>query len=188
MVLTEGGRYAYLTWKDFTFGSDSIIVSFRYYKNRALIDEVARTIPNYKAFVEDYIHRSYTIGGMTIFPCHRNSINQRKGTNRRVSDRWDLTLECIRRYYCGEASPLSSVLESDHDFFDLFVDFKGYVDYFFFQDCVTEDYSAVKIWHGKGDFTENPLPETVEDYLAWIEKEMIFLDQRNQRIADYVRS
>ena len=94
----------------------------------------------------------------------------------------------IRRYYCDETSPLSDVLESDRAFFDLFVDFKGYVDYFFFQDCVNEDYSAVKIWHGKGDFSENPLPETVEDYLAWIEKEMIFLDQRNKRIVDYVRS
>ena len=188
MELSEGSKYDYLTWNGFSFGSDSIIVSFRYHKNRTLIDEVSRSIPDYKAFVEDYIHRSYTIGGMTIFPRHPNSINQRKGTNKQISDRWDLTLECIRRYYCGETSPLSEVLESDRAFFDLFIDFKGYVDYFFFQDCVNEDYSAVKIWHGKGDFTENPLPETVKDYLAWIEKEMIFLDQRNKRIADYVRS
>lgn len=47
-----------------------------------------------------------------------------------ISDRWDLTLECIRRYYNGEDSPLYNVFLNDKAFFDLFVDFKGYVDFF----------------------------------------------------------
>ena len=185
MELSEGSKYDYLTWNGFSFGSDSIIVSFRYHKNRTLIDEVSRSIPDYKAFVEDYIHRSYTIGSMVIFPVHKNSMNQRKGTNPRIVDRWDLTLECIRRHYAGEESPLSKVIESDKAFYDLFVDFKGYVDFFFMQDCVSEDYSSVDIWMGDASFRKSGLPETVEDYYKFLIKEHIFLDKRNRRIQEY---
>ena len=178
----------YLTWKDFRFGSDSIIVSFRYQKNRALIENVAKAIPDYRAFVEDYMHRAYTIGGMIIFPKHSGSINQRRGTHQLISDRWDLTLECIRRFYSGEDSPLNSTLQRDKAFFDLFVDFKGYIDYFLLQDCVSSDYSKVKIWLGKGDFNEYPLPQTVDQYLSWIDSEMDFLKKRNKRIEEYTLS
>ena len=56
-------------------------------------------------------------------------------------NRWDLTLECIRRFYAGEQTPLDKVLESDREFYNLFVDFKGYVDFFLLQDCVDENYN-----------------------------------------------
>ena len=73
-------------------------------------------------------------------------------------------------------------LETDRDFFDLFIDFKGYVDYFFLHDCVSEDYSAVDVWCGKNDFYESGLPETVEEYFSFMEKQMKFLEKRNRRI------
>ena len=85
---------------------------------------------------------------MVIFPVHPNSMNQRRGMNTLISDRWDLTLECIRRHYAGEDSPLSKVIEADKAFYDLFVDFKGYVDFFLLQDCVSGNYSSVNIWMG----------------------------------------
>lgn len=185
MKLDVGWNATYLTWKDFRFGSDSIIVSFRYRKMKELLDSVSKAVPDYKAFVENYIHRSYTIGGTIIFPKHRNSINQCKGTNPLIADRWDLTLECIRRYYKGENSPLYDVLLTDKRFFDLFVDFKGYVDFFLLQDCVSSDYSKVDIWLGDGEFDENPLPKTTDQYLWWIDKEMMFLEKRNLRIKEY---
>lgn len=130
---------------------------------------------------------SYTIGPMIIFPKHQNSINQRRGTNQYICDRGDLTLECIRRWYGGEESPLSGILDSDADFFKLFVSFKEYVDYFFLQDCVTDDYSKVKIWYGKGDFSEiYPMPKTVEEYLKWIDDQKEFVQLRNRRNDDFV--
>ncbi len=187
MDLHCGNGPDYLTWNSYRFGSDSIIVSFRYQRNRDLIDAVSKAIPDYRSFVEDYIHRSYTIGGMMIFPRHTGSINQSRGTNPWIRDRWDLTMECIRRFYSQESSPLESALQRDSSFFELFIDFKGFVDYFFLQDCVSEDYSQVNIWLGKGSFDEDPLPQTVEQYLAWIETEMCFLNLRNKRIEDYVR-
>ena len=112
-------------------------------------------------------------------------MNQRRGMSKRISDRWDLTLECIRKYYEGEESPLYNGILQDKPFFDLFVNFKGYVDFFFLQDCVSEDYSKVNVWDGKGDFTEDGLPKTLDDYLHFLKKEFEFLAKRNERIKKY---
>ena len=188
MNLKAGSGSNYLTWKDYRFGSDSIIVSFRYYHYKDLIEQAMAQLPDYKAFYEDFLHKTYTIGGMIIFPKHRNSINQNKGTNKLISDRFDLTLECIRRFYSNEPNPLSDVLEQDRDFFELFVDFKGYVDFFFLQDCVSLDYNKVIIWSGKGDFSENPLPKTIDDYFHFLDCEIDFLQKRNSRINNYVKN
>ena len=186
MELKSGRPYYYLEWKNFDFGSDSIIVELRYpQRNKKILDEVNKKVEDIEAFYEDLERRSYSIGGMIIFPKHNQSINQKRGTNSLISDRWDLTLECIRRYYAGESSPLSQVIESDKAFFDLFVDFKGYVDFFFLQDCVSEDYSTVDIWCGDTSFEKGGLPETIEDYFEFIRREHIFLDKRNARIKEY---
>ncbi len=188
MVLSKGNGSDYLNWNGFRFASDSIIVSFRYQKNIVIIDEIKKRNPDYKSFYEKLIRDSYTIGGAIIFPKHQNSINQRRGTDKYISDRWDLTMECIRLFYKGKENPLYSYLEKDASFFDLFVDFKGYVDFFFLQDCVSDDYQTVDIWEGKGDFSKSGLPDTAEDYLNFIKNEQEFLRKRNQRIADYCNS
>ena len=91
-------------------------------------------------------------------------------------------MECIRRFYNDEDSPLSDVMEQDREFYALFSDFKGYVDFFYLQDCVTEDYKQVRFWLGDGNFTDYPLPRTVDEYLAYIAAELDFLDKRNARI------
>ena len=185
MNLKRGSGPYYLTWEDFRFASDTIIVDFRYWRYRDILAQVKQRVPDYRAFVEDYVHHGYTIGGTIIFPKHPGSINQAKGTNARISDRWDLTLECIRRHYAGEESPLSKAMDSDREFFDLFLDFRDYVDYFFLQDCVTEDYSRVRYWIGDGAFNKNALPQTVDEYLLWLERQRDFLDRRNDRIKEY---
>ena len=184
MELKAGSGPYYLTWKDYRFGSDSIIVSFRHSKCEELMKAVRASMPDYVQFVESFVRRTYTIGGEIIFPKHVNSMNQRKGCHQLIGDRWDLTLECIRRYYIGEDSPLFSTIQADKAFYNLFVDFKGYVDFFFLQDCVTEDYKTVRIWQGKGDFNENPYPQDVEQYLRWIDNQLDFTAKRNQRIAE----
>ena len=184
----QKGKYAdydYLTWKDFRFGSDSIIVEMRYTQYRSVIEQVFDIVGDYKKYYEDILRKSYTIGGMIIFPKHPSSMNQMKGTNKYISDRWDLTMECIRKYYLGEDSPLYKTILRDKDFFDMFIDFKGYVDFFLLQDCVSEDYSKVDVWCGDLSFEKSGLPETVEDYFIFIEKEFKFLEKRNQRIKEY---
>ena len=186
MKLEKGGYYDYLTWKDFRFGSDSILTSFRYVKYRKILEEVSNIVPNYQDYIEDFIHRTYTIGGSIIFP-KENSINRARGVNPHIKDRWDLTLECIRRYYKNESSPLYGTLEKNKKFFDLFLDFKGYVDFFYLQDCISGDYQAVIFWYGDGDLSKNPMPQTVDEYLKWIEKQLVFVSKRNRRIESEIR-
>ena len=180
---SRNGPY-YLNWKQHTFSSDAFIVDFRSHARYTnMIRKIKAELPDwYDELDRTFDHISYTIGGMTIFPLHRNSINQMKGFL--VHDRWDLTHECIRRYYKGEWSPLYKYLFADKPFFDLFVDFRGYVDYFFFQDCVTDDYSKVIFWYGNGSFDEKKYPQSAADYKLWIERELDFLDKRNERIAN----
>jgi len=43
-----------------------------------------------------------------------------------AGDRFDVTLECIRRHYRGEDSPLAEVLAQHADFLRLFRDFRGF--------------------------------------------------------------
>ena len=49
-----------------------------------------------------------------VFPGNRidgkYTINVARGLNKKIADRMDLTLECIRRHYLGEDSPLRDVL------------------------------------------------------------------------------
>ena len=59
MRLNAGNGSDYLTWKDFRFGSDSIIVSFRYKKYSYMIDQVKDTIRDYKKYYENLIRRAY---------------------------------------------------------------------------------------------------------------------------------
>ena len=173
----------YLTWKHFRFGSDSILASFRYIKYRNMLEDVSKVLPDYQKFIENFIHKTYTIGGSIIFP-KENSINRARGINPFIKDRWDLTLECIRRYYQNEDSPLYETLVKNKEFFDLFVDFKGYIDFFFLQDCVSPDYQSVIFWIGDGDLSKNPMPKTVEEYLIWIERQLDFVFKRNKRIEE----
>ena len=175
----------YLRWNDMYFGSDSIIVSFNH-EGYGLRKQIQDSIPNFKDYHEDYLHKTYTIAGSVIFPCLKGSMNQEKGINPRIKDRWDLTLECIRRFYDGEQSPLGKALDKSSSFFELFIDFKGYVDFFLLQDCVDEAYN-VKLWLNTPLFKTNPFPMNVEEYTAWIDKELNFVEKRGERIKSYCR-
>ena len=189
MDLKIGSKRDYLTWKNHRFASDSIIVEFRYKKNLKIIEQAKeKKKEKFKAYYEELLRKSYTIGGMIIFPKHRGSMNQDKGTNWLISDRWDLTLECIRRYYNGENSPLYKTIDRDRWFYQLFLDFKGYVDFFFLQDAVTDDYSSVHIWCGNAEFTTRGLPQTYDDYERFIKNEYEFLSKRNARIKEFSES
>ena len=184
MSLTQGKGY-YLKWNDIYFGSDSIIVSFWHarYKHRDLI---VSSIPNVKDYREDYLKKASTIAGYVIFPQIRWSMNQARGCSRKISDRWDLTLECIRRYYSGEPSPLDTALQRSKAFFDLFVDFKGYVDFFLLQDCVDENYN-VKFWLDTPLFVSMPMPKNLDEYYKWIDSQLDFVAKRGKRIEDYCK-
>ena len=114
--LTAGTGKNYLTGNDFRFGSDSITASFRYKRYSFMLEQVQQVVPDYRTFVENYLRKMYTIGGMIIFPKRPGVINQSRGINPFTKDRWDLTRECIRRYYNHETSPLYDALLRDKKF------------------------------------------------------------------------
>ena len=114
------------------------------------------------------------------------TINGARGFDRSIADRFDLTLECIRRYYLGEPSPtglLGSALARYPEFFALFGDFEGFVDFFLLQDLVDEATSTVKFFTPFEDFTTSPLPGTLDAYRAYRDRSVEFIEARNRRIA-----
>lgn len=131
---------------------------------------------------------TYTIGGMMIFPGNRigrqMTINGARGCHPRIRDRFDLTVECIRRHYGGEPNPLDKSLQRYADFFRLFEDFRGYVDFFMLQDLVSADYSTVRFFLPFHDFTRSPIPKDAESYRAYRQFAELFLESRNGRIRD----
>ena len=126
------------------------------------------------------------MGGMMVFPGNqidgKMTINAQRGCHPRIKDRFDLTVECIRRHYRNESSPLSETLERYADFFGLFGDFRGYVEFFLLQDLVTADFSAVRFFTPFDGFKPWPLPESTEAYSAYKGLAVDFIQARNHRI------
>jgi hypothetical protein len=181
----ENPEYNYLYWKNFRFGSDSIINTYtQHEKMQWLMTDVKDSVKDFAHLQEKYLRENYTIGGELLFSKRRQSINQCRGTNPNIKDRFDLTLECIRRYYENQDSPLSKVLQNDADFFQLFNNFKGYVDFFYLNDLVSEDYSNIKYYLEFDNFNRNPLPQTVDEWLRLYNSQMEFLRARNKRINE----
>jgi hypothetical protein len=113
------------------------------------------------------------------------TINQARGfgeTGRLLADRLDLTVECVRRYYLGEPSPLNEVFRRYDDFFRLFVDFRGYVDFFLLHDMVDNDCSTVKMAMPFNNFSAPPIPGDIKEYLSYMEHTSDLVEKRNVRI------
>lgn len=139
--------------------------------------------------VEIFMAKTRTIGGHIPFPAHKKNgftVNQARGINRKIRDRFDLTLECIRRFYLKEESPLYSVLCEYHDFFELFVDFKGYTDFFLLQDLV-DDSGEVRFLLPFSSFEESPLPENEKEFRDYVDAVLLQIRKRNDRILEYER-
>lgn len=136
----------------------------------------------------------YSIGNMIVFPGRKVdgkwTINQTRGCYRgTIGDRFDLTLECIRRHFQDEPSPLADTLNRYKDFFRLFTDFRGYVDFFLLHDLVTDDYSSVRFFLPFIDFGHrSPYPSSVVEYKAYMQGATQYIKARNKRIHEYAMS
>jgi hypothetical protein len=184
--LSASARGRYLHHKsslgEFHLSSDTVIPTWRSW---AKMSHIIRQIP--EAALDSFQYSNHTIGGMMVFPGDRRpgvaTINGARGFNIRIADRFDLTLESIRRHYRGEPSPLASTLNAYSDFFALFDDFAGYVRFFLLEDLVSEDFANVHVFIPFDDFTTSALPRTVTEYLEYRERAMTFIHARNMRIA-----
>lgn len=174
----------------FRLGSDGIIPTW------STAGWTSRFAPELVAEIEqdtdDFFRLASTIGGYVLFPRNGEgqtgqTINQARGVHRQIADRFDLTLECIRRHYLDPEldSPLAHRLNYYGDFFALFGDFDTYVRFFLLDDLVTPDRGGV--WSLLDDevVTDFPLPAyatTPRHYATFRVNSIRFVRARNKRI------
>jgi hypothetical protein len=171
---------------EFFLASDSVVPTFTRNKRMAHITDHVSSEDRHR-----FLSLSYTIGGMMVFPGNKidgqMTINGARGCHPLIRDRFDLTVECIRRHYSSEPSPLSTALYRYHDFFHLFGDFRGYVEFFLLQDLVSEDFARVRFFTPFSQVQSPVIPQTLEDYNSYRLAAEEFLRARNARIAEATR-
>lgn len=170
---------------EFYFGSDVIARSYKNHKRKKWLTEQIPTEVN------ELFNMSSTIGAYIIFPNNRidgkQTINQARGVNRLIDDRFDLTLECIRLFYSGEKSPLYDTFLRYKNFFDLFDDFMGYIHFFLLDDLIDEN-NKIKFYLPFDGFKTCPSFLDVNQYLLYKTKVIGFIKSRNNRIENYIKS
>ena len=168
---------------NFSLGSDAITHSYKHHRGKKWLTS------QIKEEVNELYNLGSTIGGYIIFPNtqveRKSTINQARGVLRKIDDRFDLTLECIRRFYINESSPLEDTLSRYKDFFQLFDNFKGYV-HFFLLDDVVNDKGAIKFYLPFDNFESNPEFKNIEDYILYKNNVVHFIKCRNQKIEKYI--
>lgn len=186
LELSDHKNGAYLHHKsklgEFFFGSDAITHSYKTHKRKQWL---TTQIPNE---VDELFDAGSTIGAFIIFPNNRidgcHTINQARGVNSLVDDRFDLTLECIRRFYLDQMSPLYHTFLRYKSFFDLFHDFEDYVRFFLLEDLVSKN-QKISFYLPFDDFKNPPSFSSIGEYLSYKAKVMQFIAQRNDRIRNY---
>ncbi len=172
---------------EWILSSDRAVASFTKPANmQPLIDKIG------KDEVADFKKLTDTIGGIIIWPAkkidNKITINGHRGFSPKIADRLDLTMECLRRYYLGQDSPLFETFSRYSSYFDLFLDFRGFVDFFLMNDYVDADYSRCVIAKPYDkNFNKIGRPTTVEEYRSYISSTSDLVKRRNQRIADWAK-
>ena len=175
---------------EYWLGSDGIIPTWSTpgWTNRFVPDLVAEIARD----ENDFYRIASTIGGYILFPRNRagqtgSTINQLRGTHPAIADRFDLTLECIRRYYCEPAAdnPLGPRLAYYGDFFGLFGDFHTYVRFFLLDDLIGEGRDAVTSLLTGEPLTTFRVPafaSSAAEYAGYRQRSIRFVTARNERI------
>ena len=169
---------------DFSLGSDAITHS---YKNQINKRWLTTQIPKE---VQELFNHGSTIGAYLVFPNNqverKHTPNQARGILRLIDDRFDLTLECIRRHYADETSPLAETLKRYAAFFQLFETFEGYIQFFLLDDLLDEQ-GTVRFYLPFDNFQSPPKFMDVNDYLAYKIRVESFINARSRRIESYAK-
>ena len=107
LQLHDDKKNAYLYHKselgNYIFGSDAITHSYKNHKRKYWL---TKQIPHE---VDELFNACSNIGSYIIFPKNKiggnQTINQFRGINKLIDDRFDLTLECISSFLCRPNQP-----------------------------------------------------------------------------------
>ncbi|MGH9126967.1 MAG: DUF6994 family protein [Acidimicrobiales bacterium] len=165
----------------FLLTSDSVLPTFT---RRDDMQAIVRQLP--LADIDALNTISHTIGGMVLWPGNQIdgkwTINQARGCIGKIADRFDLTVDCVRRHYQGDTThPLATAFGRYRDFFDLFGSFDGYIDFWLLDDLLDTN-GGLKLFLPSEDFTLPSIPRSIADYLAFCEHTIEFVIARNERI------
>lgn len=169
---------------EYFLGSDAITHSYKNHKRKKWLTEQIQNE------VTELFDTGSTIGAYTLFPKNRidgkHTINQARGVNSLIDDRFDLTLECIRLFYLGQDNPLCDTLLRYKNFFDLFESFTGYIQFFLFEDLVDEN-QRIKFYLPFDNFKTKPTFSDIDEYLIYKKGVIDFIKSRNKRIEVYAK-
>lgn len=171
----------------------------------------ANSLPTFSrgldGFARGHLCEFCTIGGYIVFPnglaqrlptsvnntARRWTMNQARGMESRISDRFDLTLEAIRMFFVGAfhltENPLGDILETYRWWFDLFgrgaEGFLAYADFFFLTPML-DDRGHVKPFGPLSLAFEGALPVDDETaYRAYVDGQGEFVRTRNLLIEQW---
>lgn len=157
-----------------------------------------------EGFTDGHLCEFCTIGGYIVFPnrlaqqrptttnptARRWSVNQARGMERQISDRFDLTLEAIRLFYEGTVhrneNPIGDVLEAYRWWFELFGKgtdgFLAFADFFLLTPML-DGQGLVKPFKPLTLAFDHALPKDDETaYRAYIADQLDFVRRRNELI------
>lgn len=184
---TKPGSYLYHGSEEgeFFLGSDAITHSYKNHKRKAWLTE------RISVEVKELFDAGSTIGAYIIFPNNRidgkHTINQARGVSSLIDDRFDLTLECIRRFYLSQESPLHPTLLRYKKYFELFKNFEGYIHFFLLNDLVDEN-EKVKFYLPFDNFSTRPIFTNTGEYLSYKNGVIEFINSRSKRIEDFIKT
>jgi hypothetical protein len=184
------------TADDWTLGSDHF-AAIHYNALRTLAEGL-------DGLTDGHLCQFCTIGGYIVFPnqlaqqrpttinrtARHWSINQARGMDGRISDRFDLTLEAIRLFYEGivhrDENPIGDVLEAYRWWFELFGrgadGFEAYAD-FFFLNPMLDEHRRVKPFGSLPLVFDHALPKDDETaYRGYVADQLDFVSRRNELI------
>ena len=173
----------YLVTQDgLVLASDSLINSMTTWPH---MTEVLAHIPEEEQ--EAFRRRASSVAATGLWPKRRGpsgqSINQARGMNRKIADRLDLTIECIRRYYAGQESPLAPVLEDAARFFGLWPGWDAWVRWWLLDDLVDAE-GQIRWFLPFTEFgKEQPWPSTPRSWRVYRDRCVDFIDQRAERMT-----
>ncbi len=141
----------------------------RWYRASRWLAPIIDQIPEVER--EEFMRIGYTIGGMMVFPANRvdgkMTINGARGCHPRIKDRFDLTVECIRRHYLERAQPAGRHARPVRRLLRPVRRLRGLRGLLPPAGPGQRGRFAVRFFMPFEDFTASPLPATVDAYLGY---------------------